>query len=1167
MSLLLFIFLSNTPNAAAQTTAKTANGASAAVSNDTRVNGRAAGNFAPATPATVVWSENFDGVTAPALPAGWTTVTTGRFGAPPPFATVASEADSAPNVAVTNGFDDVSTNGLVSPPITLPIQQIYFQLSFRQTYNFENLGATCWDGGILQLSTDGGTTYNNVTSAAVGATFIANGYNGRTSTLTSSSNPLPNEFAFCGTRTGYVTTVLAVPASLGGYTIKFRWLGTWDRVNFRPNPNWRIDSISLVAVPPDPLNIVVDTAVDNVSQNACTAAPRDCSLRGAIERTNATPGADTISFDPTVFATPQTTTLGNSPLVVENNGGLTINGPGANLLTLDANNQSSVMVLKSGGTLNVSGFTFTGGNAIYANALSGGGLLNEGGSLTVSNSAIVNNRATNNGGGISAGGLTTVANCTISGNTATGGGGIEVAQGGSLTLTNSTVSGNTATGSGGGIVTGGPITINSSTIADNTAGDGGGISQQDPGDISLLNTIVAGNRAATAPDFGGTILSQGYNLIGSTSGATVTGTTTGNILNQDARLLPLLPNNAATPTHALPPNSPAVNAGTAVNTPALDQRGKTRTGATDIGAYEAGANLVVTNTANSSAGSLRAAVDLANSTAADESITFNIPANDPGCAGRVCTIGLTGGQLAVANNGTLIVSNTSGTDNLRVSGNNASRVFSIGSGANLTLKGLTVTNGSVSGENGGGLRSDGTLTLLDCAVTNSTANGGSGGGIASSGTLTARYCSVSGNSVLNNPGGGGGGILNTGTMEMSYSTVSGNTVSGVISDGGGILSSGLLNLSSSTVSGNTASDASTRGGGLFVGSGTTNVTNATFSGNAAESGGGLFVINLGTLNLANSTIAANSGTYGPGMYTSGATVSRNSIFSDNTGFLPGDVFGQVVSQGYNLIGNASGIVFSGDLTGILYDQPARLAPLGFYGGPTQTHALLSNSPAIDAGNAATSPVTDQRGAARIGAADIGAFELNNAAGGGAFVAALPGGTQNAGYNYTLVPNDGGFTYSVTSGSLPNGVSLSGGSPGNSADEKQNDFAPAAAVTLTGTPTQAGTFNFTVTATNGANSNSTNYTLFILGPTAAPASVGGRVMTADGRAVGNAIVTLTDASGAARSTRTGTFGNYRFDDVRTGETYVVRVVSKRYAFVPQLVTVDDSLSDLNLTAQP
>ena len=119
----------------------------------------------------------------------------------------------------------------------------------------------------------------------------------------------------------------------------------------------------------------------------------------------------------------------------------------------------------------------------------------------------------------------------------------------------------------------------------------------------------------------------------------------------------------------------------------------------------------------------------------------------------------------------------------------------------------------------------------------------------------------------------------------------------------------------------------------------------------------------------------------------------------NTATTGPDVYGAFTSQGNNLIGEtdgSSGWVGS-DLTGtIAAPLDALLAPLGNYGGPTQTMALLPGSPAIDAGNNALIPAgvtTDQRGLSRIvnGTVDIGAFESS-----GFTIAVTSGSGQTAG---------------------------------------------------------------------------------------------------------------------------------------------------------------------------
>ncbi len=199
-------------------------------------------------------------------------------------------------------------------------------------------------------------------------------------------------------------------------------------------------------------------------------------------------------------------------------------------------------------------------------------------------------------------------------------------------------------------------------------------------------------------------------------------------------------------------------------------------------------------------------------------------------------------------------------------------------------------------------------------------------------------------------------------------------------------------------------------------------------------------------------------------------------------------------------------------------------------------------------NAASNLTADQRGASRVGQVDIGAFELNNSANGGTFRAVLPTGNRGSNYNYVITPNNGSFNYSVTGGALPDGISLTA------------NFAPSAVVSLGGVPQQSGIFDFSVTASDGTNTNVTDYRLQILAPTAAAVSVSGRVL-AGKRGLINATVIITDSSGNTRTTRTNSFGYYLFENVEAGQSYIFQVQSKRFRFPPQVVTVNEDVTDL------
>ena len=92
-------------------------------------------------------------------------------------------------------------------------------------------------------------------------------------------------------------------------------------------------------------------------------------------------------------------------------------------------------------------------------------------------------------------------------------------------------------------------------------------------------------------------------------------------------------------------------------------------------------------------------------------------------------------------------------------------------------------------------------------------------------------------------------------------------------------------------------------------------------------------------------------------------------------------------------------------------------------------------------------------------------------------------------------------------------------------------------------------------------------MYLLAPSAANVSVSGRVMTADGRGLRNAYVVIIDSGGFSRRALTSSFGYYRFDDVRAGETYVISVASKRYVFAPRIVSVADDLTGVDFVADP
>jgi CSLREA domain-containing protein len=196
------------------------------------------------------------------------------------------------------------------------------------------------------------------------------------------------------------------------------------------------------------------------------------------------------------------------------------------------------------------------------------------------------------------GGVLRLSNSTVTGNSTTNiGGGVGVANGGDATLTNVTVSGNQTSDDGGGIrVTTATLRLANVTITNNaadldaTGDDGGGISVGGLVDVSVRNTIVAGNHDGSPPGSGdqpdcngGLFTSLGHNLFGDPSGC---GALQPTDLTGDPGLLPLRNNGGATLTHALRAGSQAIGLGSGCA--ATDQRGVPRTlgGPCDSGAYE-----------------------------------------------------------------------------------------------------------------------------------------------------------------------------------------------------------------------------------------------------------------------------------------------------------------------------------------------------------------------------------------------------------------------------------------------------------------------------------------------------------------------------------------------------------------------------------------------------
>ena len=195
--------------------------------------------FAVGNPETT-FSQNFDDVTPPALPADWTV--TSSYG-PMTFASTAVNPDAGPNSMFaadlpncTTGcpLTDGGSTELVSP--ATHITATAATVTFRHKYNTEG----GWDGGILEIGYGDGTFQEII---AAGGSFIQNGYNGQMGVST--PNPLGGQPGWTGDSGGYITTVVRLPASAVGQNVQFRWRFGADSNNAPVGGGWNVDTIQI----------------------------------------------------------------------------------------------------------------------------------------------------------------------------------------------------------------------------------------------------------------------------------------------------------------------------------------------------------------------------------------------------------------------------------------------------------------------------------------------------------------------------------------------------------------------------------------------------------------------------------------------------------------------------------------------------------------------------------------------------------------------------------------------------------------------------------------------------------------------------------------------------------------------------------------------------------
>ncbi len=293
-------------------------------------------------------------------------------------------------------------------------------------------------------------------------------------------------------------------------------------------------------------------------------------------------------------------------------------------------------------------------------------------------------------------------------------------------------------------------------------------------------------------------------------------------------------------------------------------------------------------------------------------------------SGQIIT--LVSGQIELSNN--ITIDGSSLTNQVQINGNQTSCIFQVDGGVIAVLNSLTITNGYGTPDStqfgpAGGISNEGALTVSNCTLAGNQSVGieASGGIFNSEGSVLANNCTFSDNQA--NYFVGGGAILNSiGSVTVNNCTFTGNQANGNAGGAGGILNDDVLTVNNCTFFGNQASKSP-----------------LVYNGTAA---GGIWNETFATVSLVNSIVSGNTG---------------DADFT-NDGY---------AVEASNLIGVAN----------------ISLAPLGNYGGPTQTMPPLPGSPAIDAGDDSVTSflVTDQRGYLRLSGpnVDIGAVEDQYAA--------------------------------------------------------------------------------------------------------------------------------------------------------------------------------------------
>ena len=550
---------------------------------------------------------------------------------------------------------------------------------------------------------------------------------------------------------------------------------------------------------------------------------------------------------------------------------------------------------------------------------------------------------------------------------------------------------------------------------------------------------------------------------------------------------------------------------------------------------------------------LRAAVQEANALPGDDVINFA-----PSLANQTITLSsLLASDIDIQSN---VVIDATGVNGITVASNNVlnltSRIFEV-SNSTVTMNNFRIAGGrlllATLGGGGGILSRNSNLTLNNMKVQdNGVLITGDGGGIYVLGGTFNLNNSLVDNNFLTVSTTGGGGIFATGgaAVNVNHSSITNNTA---LLDGGGILNTGgsTLNLVESTVSdnfslglgGGVANRAvalvvtratikrslisgnrpflgivGTLGGSAVSNVGTDvisdalmTVTDSTITGNSATAVGGGISNTLGDMSLTNNTISQNNSTVGGGGVVNvagvlglGRVFMRNNIVAKNNDLIGTNIIGTDALGIFNSLGN--------NIMGSNFGAEASFEASVFVGVTPQPNANADVVGNVVIGNQIIDPLLgplqDNGGPTKTRAISSASPALNR-------------GNSCVYFNTCLNPLD------------------------NSSLDLATDQRSTGFIRMSGLSVDVGAYEVQ------------------LGPTAANVSVAGRVANGK-RGVAKAYVYLTDLNGNTRMAMTNQFGYYRFDNVRVGQSYIVEVKNKQFAFSPQVLYLTEEMLDFDFS---